>query len=168
MNFKIFFNHCEVTPVPENPSIWGHFWSVNFKIFFNHGEVIHSCPWKSFNLGASLNCIFQDFLQPWWSHSLLSLKILQSGGIFELVITTFSSTMVKLFISSLSYEMHTVCNNVSILSYLRWVFHVAWIFVCLKNREKPRISGSKSPLKTPKVELKIKVATLNVPFQRYF
>ena len=77
------------THILEIPSVLGHFWTDNFKFFFNHGEVIHSCPWKSFNLGAFLDCKFQNFLQPWWSHSLLyfqncNFKILQSGGIFEL------------------------------------------------------------------------------------
>ena len=50
----------------ENPPIWGHFRPVNFKIFFNHDEVILVHAWKSFNLGAFLDCKFQNFLQPWW------------------------------------------------------------------------------------------------------
>ena len=71
------------TLVHENSSIWGHFRPVNFKIFFNHGEVTQSCPWKSFYLGAFQTCEFQKKIQPWWSHSLFSMQILQSRDIFE-------------------------------------------------------------------------------------
>ena len=78
--------------------------------------------WKSFDLGAFQTSEFQKLLHklhscPWiipsirdisselWISkfsstivkSLLSLKILQSGGIFDLWISKFSSTMVKSF-----------------------------------------------------------------------
>ena len=78
MNFKIFSTMVKSFKlVHENPSLWRHFWTMNLKKFFNHSKIFHTSPWKPFTLGAFQNEEFPNFFQPWWNHSLISIKIHQ-------------------------------------------------------------------------------------------
>ena len=63
------------TLVHESTSLWGHLRTMNFIIFLNHGVIIHTSQWKSF---TALRGVFQGYkfpnFQPWWNHSLNSIK----------------------------------------------------------------------------------------------